>query len=287
MTARWSAVVLSQGNRPAELAAAVDSLLSQTDASLEVIVVGNGWEPSGLPQDVRTVHVPENVGAPGGRNKGIEAARGELFYFLDDDAVLPEADTLARVERLFGEHPALGVIQTRIEAPDGGTLSRWVPRLRNKDPLHGSPVFSVLEGSVAVRREVLRRTDNWPGRFFYAHEGIELAWRAWDAGYAVEYRPELRAVHPAFARSRHPDHMWQDARNRVWLAKRNLPCPIAVAYVINWAAVTTLKNLRLPSHVAAWFRGAWSGVRTDAGERRSMRWRTVWLMTTKGRPPII
>mgnify|MGYP000883373996 CR=1 FL=1 len=287
MTPRWSAVVLSQGTRPVELAAAVESLLAQTDVSLEVIVVGNGWEPSGLPQVVRTVHLPENLGAPGGRNKGIEVATGELLYFLDDDAVLPDADTLSRVEALFDANPQLGVVQTRIETPEGDSLSRWVPRLRNKDPRHGSEVFSVLEGSVAARAEVLRRTDNWPGEFFYAHEGIELAWRTWDAGYSVEYRPDLRAVHPAVARSRHADHMWQDARNRIWLAKRNLPCLIAVFYVFNWAALTVLKNLKWPGHIAAWCRGALAGLRTNGGQRRPMRWATVWTMTRKGRPPVI
>ena len=77
MTPTWSAVVLSQGTRPVELAAAVQSLLDQTDVSLEVIVVGNGWEPSGLPDAVRTVYLPTNLGAPRGRNRGIARAKGK------------------------------------------------------------------------------------------------------------------------------------------------------------------------------------------------------------------
>jgi len=265
----------------------VNSLLAQTGVTLEVIVVGNGWKASGLPPEVRTVSLKTNLGAPKGRNRGVKRAHGEFLYFLDDDAVLPEPATLARIEALFDTDATLGVVQTRIETPDGESLRRWVPRLRNKDPLVSSAVFSVLEGSVAARSSTLQATRNWPGRFFYAHEGIELAWRTWDAGYRVEYRADLRAVHPRVERTRHNDHMWQDARNRVWLAKRNLPCPIAVAYILDWGVLTLVRNVTHPRHACAWMRGAWAGLITDAGRRRPISWATVWTMTKHGRPPVV
>ena len=57
------AVLLSMGNRPEELAAALATLLTQTGVELDVLVVGNGWEPTGLPAGVRTLHLPENAPA--------------------------------------------------------------------------------------------------------------------------------------------------------------------------------------------------------------------------------
>ena len=54
-----------------------------------MVVVGNGWEPVGLPEVVRTVHLPENVGIPEGRNVGAAASRGDVLFFYDDDAYLP------------------------------------------------------------------------------------------------------------------------------------------------------------------------------------------------------
>lgn len=287
MSVTWSAVVLSQGDRPQELGAAVASLLAQRDVSLEVVVVGNGWDPVGLPDAVRTVYLKKNLGIPKGRNKGIKNTQGKYFYFLDDDAVLPETDTVARVERMFRERPELGVVQTRICSPDGVTAKRWVPRMRDKNPMRSSEVFSVLEGSVAVRKRALKKADRWASRFFYAHEGIELAWRVWDAGYTVEYRADLVAHHPLVDPARHDRQLWLNARNRVWLAKRNLPCPVAVAYVANWSAISLLRAARHPASARAWLKGAYEGVRTDGGTRRPIRWATVWQMTKRGRPPVL
>ena len=287
MTPTWSAVVLSQGDRPAELDRAVGSLLAQDGVTIEVIVVGNGWRPTGLPPEVRTVRLKRNLGAPKGRNRGVRKARGEHLFFLDDDAWLPRVDTLAAIEHAFDDDPRLGVVQTRICSPEGDGARRWVPRLRDKDPMRSSLVFSVLEGSVAVRRSVFANTRGWAGRFFYAHEGVELAWRAWDAGYTVMYRGDLHAHHPLVSRERHTGHMRQDGRNRVWLAKRNLPTPVASVYVAMWALLTGVRFVREPSSYASWLAGAWEGARTYGGKRRPIKWSTVWRMTTHGRPPLV
>lgn len=287
MTPRWSAIVLSQGNRPGDLGKALDSLLTQDDVSLEVIVVGNGWDPVGLPPGVVTVYLEENVGVPEGRNRGVLAARGDYLYFLDDDARLPEPDTLARLERLFEEDPTLGVVQTRILTPEGESMKRWVPRTRDKDANRTSEVFSVLEGSLAVRATTQQATHNWAGRFFYSHEGIELAWRAWNAGYRVEYHADFTAVHPRVEPNRHPGYAWYQGRNRMWLAKRNLPWPIACVYITNWTLITLLRGVKHAAESRSWLQGAREGLRTDAGTRRPISWRTACTMAKRGRPPLI
>lgn len=287
MTATWSAIVLSQGDRPQQLSEAVGSLLAQRAVEVEVVVVGNGWKPTGLPDAVATLHLPTNLGAPEGRNRGLELAHGELLFFLDDDARLAADDVLATLTERFAADPHLGIAQTRIESPEGRTARRWVPRLRDKDPLRGSAVFSFLEGSVAIRRTVLEAAGGWAGEFVYAHEGIDLAWRAWDAGFTVEYQPDLVAVHPLVTRDRHGSAWWQDGRNRVWLARRNLPCVIAPLYVATWGLLVTASNVRGPSAVCAWLRGAVAGLKTSPSERRAMRWSTVAAMTRRGRPPVV
>ena len=287
MAVTWTAIVLSQGDRPRELAAAVASLTAQRDVALEIVVVGNGWQPQGLPDAVVTVHLSANVGAPEGRNRGLEHAHGDLLFFLDDDARLASDDVLAVLEQRLAADATLGIVQTRIQSPEGETARRWVPRLRDKNPLRASAVFSFLEGSVAVRREVLDAAGGWAGEFVYAHEGIDLAWRAWDAGFAVHYQPDLVAIHPLVTRDRHTAAWQQDGRNRVWLARRNLPCLIAPLYVVTWGLLVVAANMRRPRAISSWVKGAAMGMRVAPRDRRPLRWRTIATMTRRGRPPIV
>jgi GT2 family glycosyltransferase len=285
LAAAIGAVVLTQGRRPAELAAAVDSLLAQRGVELDVVVVGNGWEPAGLP--VRGVHLAEDRGIPAGRNAGVPAVRGELLFFLDDDASLVGDDALARVAEKFAADPRLGLVQLRVVARDGGRAPRdWVPRLRVGDPSRSSDVTAVWEGAVAARRSAFERAGGWPEEFRYAHEGIDLAWRVMDAGFRVHYAGDVAVSHPAYVTAPHDYSAYYGARNRVWLARRHLPLPLGVVYVASFL-LRTLPLLRRPERARAALRGYRDGMRHACGPRRRLRVATLWRMTRAGRPPLI
>jgi GT2 family glycosyltransferase len=148
-------------------------------------------------------------------------------------------------------------------------------------------VFSVWEGATLLPRAVFDRTGGWAAPFFYAHEGIELAWRVWDQGLCTWYDGGLVAHHPAIEPTRHSYYYRLNARNRVWLAKRNLPAVLVPLYVGSWTAIQVLRWARRPAALRAWFGGWAEGWRTDAGERRPISWRTVLRMTRAGRPPVV
>ncbi|MBB2985447.1 glycosyltransferase family 2 protein [Terracoccus luteus] len=288
MSARASvaAVVLSMGNRPAELARALESLLDQQGVELDVVVVGNGWDPVDLPDGVRTVHLPENVGIPEGRNVGAAHARGDLVFFYDDDAALPTPDVLHRLVTTFDD-PSVALVQPRGVDPTGlPSPRRWVPRLRTGDGGRDGDVVVFWEAVCVVRRSAFDAVGGWPGHFWYGHEGIDLAFRLVDAGWRLVYRPDVEVNHPATQPSRHAVFYRMNARNRVWVAKRNLPHPLSFLYVATWAAITVVR-VREPRRLSTWFRGLAEGIRSDAGERRPMSWHTVARLTRAGRPPIV
>src|SRR4051812_11009604 len=89
-------VVLSQGTRPEDLNAGLTAVLDQRGVTTDAVVVGNGWDPTGLPAGVRGVALPENLGIPAGRNAGAPHVSGDLIFFLDDDAKPASNDYLAR-----------------------------------------------------------------------------------------------------------------------------------------------------------------------------------------------
>lgn len=286
------AVVLTMGNRPEELRALLDSVAAQEGAPVEVVVVGNGAPLPALPDGVRTVELPENVGIPAGRNVGVEAFGPggrdvDILLFLDDDGLLARKDTAELCREAFAADPELGIVSFRIADPDTGrTQRRHVPRLRASDPLRPSRVTTFLGGANAVRTAVFQQVGGLPDEFFYAHEETDLAWRAQDAGWAVDYRPDMVLHHPTTPPSRHAVYHRMVARNRVWLARRNLPAPLVPVYLGVWLLLTLARRPDLRA-LRAWLGGFREGWTAPCGPRRPMRWRTVWRMTRLGRPPVI
>jgi GT2 family glycosyltransferase len=281
-------VSLSQGTRPDDLARGLTSLLAQEGVTLDIVVVGNAWDPVGLPEGITTLHLPENVGIPAGRNRGADVVSGEYVFFLDDDASIPSTTFLRDAIGKIEADPSIGLIQPRVVDPSGvENPRRWIPRIRKGDPAHSSNVFSVWEGATVLPRAVFDATGGWADPFFYAHEGIELAWRVWDTGHRVLYAGDLVANHPAIEPTRHEYYYRLNARNRVWLAKRNLPWILVPLYVGSWTGIQILRWFRRPAALRAWFGGWRAGWRERPGGRRGIKWITVWRMTLAGRPPLV
>ena len=153
-------------------------------------------------------------------------------------------DALARVARRFADDPALGLLQLRVE-PRGGGASR-----------------ARLGAAAAGRR---------PGAVERHHRGV--GGRGGDAALGVRGgrrlagglplrprgdRPRVagdgrrppgrlrrRDRRPASVADRTPHgySFYYGARNRVWLARRHLPLPLAVVYLANFV-LRTLPRLR-------------------------------------------
>ncbi|MFN3215689.1 MAG: glycosyltransferase family 2 protein [Acidimicrobiales bacterium] len=292
-------ILLTMGDRPTEVAAAVSSIPDRPggpDADVvertEVIVVANGV-PEGLPvvpsevaDGVRVVHSPENLGIPGGRNLGAATATADVLAFLDDDATIAAPEAVRAALARFAAEPDLGVVALRIVDPESGhTMRRHVPRLRSGDADRSGPVTSFLGGACIIRRSSFVEVGGYEAALFYALEETDLAWRLVDAGWRIDYVAEAVVHHPATDISRHGAAHERTARNRVMVARRLLPMPLAPVYVLTWSAITLLRG----RSVAAW-RDWWRGTRAGLAapvERRPIGWAGVWRLTRLGRPPII
>jgi glycosyltransferase involved in cell wall biosynthesis len=107
-------VVMPLYNRAATVRAAIDSVLAQTFADFELIVVDDGSTDGsadvvaaiGDPR-LMLVRLGSNGGGNAARNEGIRRARGRIVSFLDsDDLYLP--NKLAHVAAAFAARPSLG-----------------------------------------------------------------------------------------------------------------------------------------------------------------------------------
>jgi GT2 family glycosyltransferase len=283
-TCSW--IVLTMGDRPVEVAAALDSIRSQSVAAHEVILVGNGTDPGRHP-GTRAITLEENRGVTGGRNAGAAAAAGDVLFFLDDDARCGDDRVAEATLELLRDRPDVAAVSMRIrDETTDTTQRRHVPRLRAGDPTRSSDVTTFLGGACAIRRADFERSG-YPDEFFYSMEETDLAWQLLDRGRAIHYLATATVHHPATDPARHGAAFVATARNRVWLAHRRLPRVLVPVYLLVWS---TLMLVRAPSARARLdvLRGLRSGITsTTPRPIDRMRWRTVWRMTRLGRPPVI
>jgi GT2 family glycosyltransferase len=272
-TITW--VVLTTGNRPEALQQAVSSL----GPTGSVAIVANGFELAGA-----AVRVDHNVGIPAGRHMGVHATEADIVGFLDDDAVASEGVS-ERVVAAFESDPTIGAVALRLVDEDGNTARRHVPRFGGRDPERGGDVALFLGGACAMRREAYEDAGGYWGELFYGHEELEFAWRLIDHGWRIVYLPEATVFHPRTEIGRHADGWRMTGRNRVMIARRTLPWPIAFVHVTGWLVLGTLRASGRANRVA--YLNGWRSGWTQPVDRRPIRWRTVWRLGRLGRPPIL
>lgn len=283
MKVSW--VVLTMGDRPASLERCVNSIQAQSVGG-QIIVVCNGASSGSAPAGTEAMVSVTNVGVPAGRNLGLAAATGEIVFFIDDDAYLIDPGTAEAVCLLFTRNSNLDAVSLRVQDARGETARRHVPRLGRTNPGRSSFVTTFLGGACALRADAFRAVGGYCDEFFYAHEESDLAWRIIDRGGEIFYRGDPAVVHEVQQYSEHRNISFLSARNRIWLARRRLPMPIAVIHGVLWTGISLLRS-RSVAQVWAVLAGAREGLRSIAGDRAPMRWSTVVTMSKLGRPPII
>ncbi|KOT62922.1 MULTISPECIES: glycosyltransferase family protein [Streptomyces] len=91
---------------------------------------------------------------------------------------------MARLVAAAQEHPEAAYVQPRLTGPDDVTTPRrWVPRLRAGGPGRPGVITSMTEVVVICRRCVFDEVGGWETSFFLYHEGPDLTYRCWSAGY--------------------------------------------------------------------------------------------------------
>ena len=87
---------------------------------------------------------------------------------------------------------------------------------------------------MVARRVAFTAAGGWPDPFFYAHEGIELAWRTWLLGFSLKEIPitfsERREGASKMSQRIVLEALWQVAK---WSVRRArppvVPHPLSVA----------------------------------------------------------
>jgi GT2 family glycosyltransferase len=206
-------VVMPTYNRLDQLRAALEGLARQHDVDerVEVIVVSDGstdgtddyLSSPAVPLPVVALTQP-NAGPAAARNRGLEAARGDLVVFVDDDTVAaPDliAAHLRRHERPDDDLVVIGPMLT----PDDYAISPWVQWEQDmltkqyeamRTGVYEATARQFYTGNASVARTHLRAVGGFDTTFRRA-EDVELAYRLADRGLRFAFDPTAIVLHYA------------------------------------------------------------------------------------------
>ena len=110
-------IVIPLFNKASHIKDTIESVLAQSYQNFELIIVNDGSTDNG-PKIVREIKEPRilvidqaNAGVSAARNRGIDAAKGDLIAFLDADD-LWNPDFLSAIMRLYQRFPWAGLYAT-------------------------------------------------------------------------------------------------------------------------------------------------------------------------------
>ena len=211
MTTPLVSVVIPTFNRRERLRTTLDGLARQqhVDGIVEVIVVSDGstdgtdelLASDALPLDVIALS-QDNSGPAAARNRGVDAARGDLVLFLDDD-VVPTDDLVAAHLRF---HDAPGddlVVIGPMKTPTDFPISPWVQweqdmLYKQYDAMnrgdYGATARQFYTGNASVARRHLEAAGGFDPAFRRA-EDVELAYRLADRGLRFAFAPDAVVLH--------------------------------------------------------------------------------------------
>lgn len=223
-------VVVLNYRRRGELVRTLESLRAQTYEPHEVVVVDNGsgddtaeFVARSYPE-VRVLGLQENLGC-GGRNRGVEAARGEYVVMLDNDVRLDSPAELDRVLAAFESHPGDCVLVFKVLHDETGKLHLrdWChPRSWAEFGDQEFETYYIAEGACAFRRAHFLRLGGYYEPFRIGGEGWDLALRVLNEGGRILYCPEIQvrhSMHHETRGGRRPYYFY--TRNSIWTAYKD------------------------------------------------------------------
>lgn len=157
-------VVIPTRDRPISLVAAIRSVLRQTYAHLEILVVDDGSETpvrlledlAGGERNVSLIRLESSLGPAEARNRAIARCKGSLVAFLDDDDEWFDTKIELQVDQLMREGDTVAMSRCGYEMWSEGTLElTHVPSYGHDLRAEVLKGPTIAPSTVLIRRSVL------------------------------------------------------------------------------------------------------------------------------------
>lgn len=197
-------VIVPAYNATKYLPRCLAAVFASTHRPLECIVVDDSStddpESACAPFPATVVHAPGGPRGPAfARNRGAEAARGDILFFVDADVVIAP-DALARVAHDFTEHPEVAAVFGSYDQTPGAPnfVSQYKNLFHHYVHQESSPEAATFwSGCGAVRRAIFRQVGGFDAARYpkASIEDIEFGRRLKAAGQRILLDKELQGKH--------------------------------------------------------------------------------------------
>ena len=199
---RWPSisVVVCTYNGSLTIRSCLEGLRNLQYPDFEVIVVDDGSmdQTAAIAHefDFRVIST-ENRGLSSARNTGLEAARGEIIAYIDDDAY-PDPDWLSYLAHTFLSTKHVGVGGPNISPPGDGPIAQCVANAP------GGPVHVLLSDqeaehipgcNMAFRKEQLLASGGFDRQFRVAGDDVDICWSMQQRGWTLGFSPAAMVWH--------------------------------------------------------------------------------------------
>ncbi len=267
------------------------SLQSSIGVDLETIIVNNGpiddvdEKTLSILENVQLLRYECNLGFAAACNRGVESAKGEYIFLLNNDAVVDE-NTIRILSERMASDKTIAACQPKIlslikdgffdySSASGGEMDVFgFPFARGRvfDTLEKDlgqyddelEVFWGAGAALAVRRDVYLESGGLDEKFFAHMEEIDMLWRIRLMGYKILAFPEALAWHQGAVTIRSDSFMkaYLNQRNSLATIFRNYSFPVLlrkfpIRGVLDVAllvfSIIKLDFVRLRAVLLSWF----------------------------------
>lgn len=239
----------------------LDSIRTNSYKNLEVILVDNGSIEDNtavfqahLP-NIKVIISKKNLGFAGGNNLGIQEAKGDYLFFVNNDTVFTDGLIENLLKRFT--HSKVGAVGPKIHYFDIPGIIQFagftpVSPITGRNQTIGQDELDIEQydqpsempyihgAAMMLSREVINKVGGMPEDYFLYYEELDWCEQISKAGYRIFYEPSALIYHKESMAVSKLNHLkiYYLTRNRILFMRRNATPLHLLAFTLFFSLVS-------------------------------------------------